>query len=72
MILSILALLVLGFFFPPLWLVLIGYLISIYASRRTRKERAVEGRIRAMIAVKKDMATGLARYLETDTEAPAH
>lgn len=32
----------------------------------------MEGRIRAMIAVKKDMATGLARYLETDTEAPAH
>lgn len=56
MILGILALLVLGFFFPPLWLVLIGYLIYIYASRHTRKERAVEGRIRAMIAARKDLS----------------
>ncbi|WP_336324785.1 tetratricopeptide repeat protein [Stenotrophomonas muris] len=64
MILGILALLVLGFFFPPLWLVLIGYLIYIYASRHTRKERAVEGRIRAMIAAKKDMATFSELYYE--------
>lgn len=64
MILGILALLVLGFFFPPLWLVLIGYLIYIYASRHTRKERAVEGRIRAMIAAKKDMATFSDLYYE--------
>lgn len=64
MILGILALLVLGFFFPPLWLVLIGYLIYIYASRHTRKERVVEGRIRAMIAAKKDVATFSELYYE--------
>ncbi|EKT4440585.1 TPA: tetratricopeptide repeat protein [Stenotrophomonas maltophilia] len=64
MILGILVLLVLGFFFPPLWLVLIGYLIYIYASRHTRKERAVEGRIRAMIAAKKDVATFSELYYE--------
>ncbi|WP_447904163.1 tetratricopeptide repeat protein [Stenotrophomonas geniculata] len=64
MILIIIGLLLFGFFFPPLWLVLIGYLIYIYASRHTRKERAVEGRIRAMIAARKDMATFSELYYE--------
>ena len=64
MILIILGLLLLGCFFPPLWLLLIGYLIYIYASRHTRKERAVEGRIRRMVAARRDMATFSELYYE--------
>lgn len=64
MIVIILVLLLLGFLFPPLWLVLIGYLIYIYASRHTRKERAVEDRMRRMIVAGRNMATFSELYYE--------
>jgi len=64
MIVIILVLLLLGFLFPPLWLVLIGYLIYIYASRHTRKERAVEDRMRRMIIAGRNMATFSELYYE--------
>lgn len=64
MIVVILILLVLGFFFPPLWLGLVGYLIYLYASRHTRKEEAVEGRIRGMIVTKREMVTFPELYYE--------
>lgn len=40
---------VLGFFFPPIWFALAGYCIYIYASRKTRRDDAVESRIKKVI-----------------------
>lgn len=50
-------LLIAGFVFPPLWLALTGYLIYIFASKRSRRDDAIEKRIRAMIANGNDFAT---------------
>ncbi len=50
MVIIIIALFLLGFFFQPLWLILVGYLIYIYASKKSRRDEAVERRIKAMVS----------------------
>lgn len=64
MIFIIVALFVLGFFFPPAWLALIGYVIYIFASRKSRRDEAVEGRIKAMVSSGKERATFNDLYFE--------
>ena len=43
-------LLLVGFFFPPAWLGLVGYGIYLYASRKSRRDEAVESRVTRMVA----------------------
>lgn len=50
MILILLILFVTGFFFPPAWLALGGYAIYAFASRKSRRDDAVESRIKKMIS----------------------
>lgn len=49
MVLVVIATVILGFFFPPIWLALIGYGIYMYASRKSRRDEAVEGRVKRMV-----------------------
>ncbi|MGG5889447.1 hypothetical protein ACLF3G_20110 [Falsiroseomonas sp. HC035] len=44
-----LLMLVCGFFFPPAWLGLVGYGIYLYASRKSRRDDAIESRVRRMV-----------------------
>ena len=41
---------VIGFFFPPAWLALVGYAIYAFASRKSRRDDAVESRIKKMVS----------------------
>lgn len=49
MLIILLVLFVTGFFFPPIWLGLLGYLIYIFSSRKSRRDGAVEARVKKLI-----------------------
>lgn len=51
-----LGLMVVGFFFPPAWLVLIGGLIYFVASHKSRRDKAVENRVKRMVSKGLDQA----------------
>lgn len=64
MILICLVLVIAGFFFPPAWLALTGYAIYILASRKSRRNDAVEDRVRKMISAGKKYTTFGDLYFE--------
>jgi hypothetical protein len=64
MILICIILLIGGFFFPPAWLALAGYGIYIFASRKSRRDDAVEDRVKRMISAGKDYAVFSDLYFE--------
>ncbi|MBB3913895.1 hypothetical protein [Rhizobium fabae] len=49
MVLIFIVLAVVGFFFTPAWLGLVGYAIYVFASRESRRNRAVESRVKKVI-----------------------
>ena len=53
-----------GFFFPPTWLVLVGYAIYVYASRESRRNRAIETRVQRMVLAGQDFAVFNELYFE--------
>ena len=59
-----LALMLGGFFFPPLWLALVGYTIYIFVSSKKRRDTAIEDRVRRMIKGKLNFATFHDVYFE--------
>lgn len=64
MILICLMLVIAGFFFPPAWLALAAYVIYIFASRKSRRNGAVEDRVRKMISAGKQYTTFGDLYFE--------
>lgn len=64
MVLLIIALLIAGFFFPPAWLGLVGYGIYIWASRKSRRNDAIEGRVKKMVSNGKNHAVFNDLYFE--------
>ena len=64
MILIVIILVIVGFFFPPAWLALIGYGIYIFASHKSRRNDAVEIRIKKMVAAGKGSASFSDLYFE--------
>lgn len=56
MIFILLILFVAGFFFPPVWLALAGYAIYIFASRKSRRDNAVEERVKKIVMAKRECA----------------
>lgn len=50
MVFIIIALFITALFFPPAWFVLAGYCIYIFASRKTRRDNAVESRVKKVIS----------------------
>lgn len=65
MVFIIVALFVIGFFFPPVWLALVAYIIYLFASRKSRRDEAIEGRIKAMVSSKTSRATFDKLYFES-------
>jgi len=64
MILIAIFLVIIGFFFPPAWLALAGYGIYIFASRRSRRNDAVESRVSKMVSAGKNYAIFSDLYFE--------
>src|SRR5690554_5071865 len=64
MFLVYLLLLIVGFFFPPAWLVLAGIGIYRFASRRSRRDEAVEERVRRMVGARRAYADFPELYFE--------
>ncbi|WP_368495624.1 tetratricopeptide repeat protein [Pseudomonas fulva] len=64
MVLICLALFISGFFFPPIWFALAGYCIYIFASRTTRRDNAVESRIKIVISSGKESISFKDLYYE--------
>ena len=64
MTLLIISLIVIGFFFPPAWLALVGIGIYLFASRKSRRSEAVESRIKQLISTGKDHAVFEDLYFE--------
>lgn len=64
LLLASLAVIVIGFFFPPLWLILVGGLIYLVASHKSRRADAVESRIKRMVAEGKTEALSSKLYFE--------
>lgn len=62
--LATLALIVIGFFFPPAWLILVGGLIYFFASHKSRRADAVESRIKRMVAAGKTQAVSSDLFFE--------
>ena len=56
MVLLVIILFVTGFFFHPLWLLLVGYLIYFFASRDSRRDKAVESRVKKMVSLGREYA----------------
>lgn len=56
MVLIVIVLFIAGFFFPPVWLLLVGYLIYFFASRDSRRDRAVETRVKRMVSQRMEYA----------------
>lgn len=57
MILIFIALLVVSIFFPPAWLALAGYAIYVFSSRKSRRDEAVESRVKKLIAAGRGYST---------------
>lgn len=64
MVIIIIALAVVGFAFPPAWLALLGYGIYIFASRTSRRNDAVESRVKKMVSAGKGSASFSDLYFE--------
>lgn len=64
MVLLIIALIIIGFMFPPAWLALIGLGIYLVASRKSRRSDAVENRVKKMVSAGKDYAVFADLYFE--------
>jgi hypothetical protein len=62
--LAVLALIIFGFFFPPAWLLLIGGLIYFVASHKSRREKAVESRVKRMVSDGLDQALSSDLFFE--------
>lgn len=56
MILIFIILFVAGFFFPPAWLIFAGYVIYVFASKKSRRDDAVEDRVKRMISAGREYA----------------
>jgi|GEM_PF-3309385 len=56
MVLLVVALIIIGFFFPPAWLALIGLGIYLFASHKSRRSDAIESRVKKMVSAGKDYA----------------
>lgn len=56
MVLVIIATALVSLFFPPAWLIFAGLLIYFFASRKSRRDEAVEGRIKKMIQLGRQQA----------------
>ncbi|WP_326894471.1 hypothetical protein U8P73_35900 (plasmid) [Rhizobium beringeri] len=63
-ILACILLLIIGFFFTPAWFVLAGYAIYIFASRKSRRDDAVENRVKKMVAAGQNIAVFTDLYFE--------
>ena len=63
-IIGIVALLIIGFFFPPVWLILLGLGIYLWISRKTRRSRAIERRVKEMMATGKNYMVFSELYFE--------
>lgn len=57
MILIFIALLVVSIFFPPAWFALAGYTIYVFSSRKSRRDEAVESRVKKLIAAGESYST---------------
>ena len=64
MVLLIVALILIGFVFPPAWLALIGLGIYLVASRKSRRSDAIESRVKKMVLAGKDYAVFADLYFE--------
>jgi hypothetical protein len=64
MVLLIVALIVIGFVFPPAWLALVGLGIYLVASRKSRRSDAIESRVKKMVSAGKDYAVFADLYFE--------
>jgi hypothetical protein len=64
MVLIIIALAIVGFFFPPAWLALLGYGIYIFASRTSRRNNAVESCVKKMVSTGNNSASFSDLYFE--------
>ena len=62
--LAVLGLIIVGFFFPPAWLLLIGGLIYFVASHKSRRDKAVESRVRRMVSKGLDQALSSDLFFE--------
>lgn len=51
-----LILLIVGFFFPPAWLGLVGYVIYLFSTGSTRRAKEIERRVASMVAARRDYA----------------
>ncbi len=56
MVLLVVALIVIGFFFPPAWLALIGLGIYLFSSHKSRRNDAIESHVKKMVSAGKDHA----------------
>jgi len=64
MVFLIVALIVIGFMFPPAWLALVGLGIYLVASRKSRRSDAIESRVKKMVSAGKDYAVFADLYFE--------
>jgi hypothetical protein len=64
MLLASFILLIVGFFFPPAWLALLGIGIYFLASRRSRRSDAIESRVRKLVKAGEDYAQFSDLYYE--------
>ena len=65
MVLILIALALTGFVFPLAWLVLVGLVIYLVASRKSRRSEAIESRVRKMVAAGKGYAVFADLYFES-------
>lgn len=62
--LTLIAIAVVGFFFPPAWLLLAGFIIYLFASRKSRRDDAIESRIKQMLSQGRERAEFSDLYFE--------
>lgn len=64
MVLLIVALIAIGFVFPPAWLAVVGFGIYLVASQKSRRSDAIESRVKKMVSVGQDYAVFADLYFE--------
>ncbi|MFD3191763.1 hypothetical protein ACFMPD_16045 [Sedimentitalea sp. HM32M-2] len=64
LLLAALGLIVVGFIFPPAWLLVIGGLIYFVASHKSRRDKAVESRVKRMVSKGLDQALSSDLFFE--------